>query len=92
MADFQNGLISSILGVFSSRFLHRTTVLLLYNGFSHVFGIFKFWTQTDHFTKAIAFAWAIAFAGFAIFKIVSFLQYWVFVSSRFLRKSTLLFL
>ena len=26
MADFQNGLISPILGVFSSGFLHRTTL------------------------------------------------------------------
>ena len=26
MADFQNGLISRILGVFSSGFLHRTTL------------------------------------------------------------------
>ena len=26
MADFQNGLISGIFGLFSSGFLHRTTV------------------------------------------------------------------
>ena len=33
MADFQNGLISLIFGVFSSGFLHRNTVNDLYNGF-----------------------------------------------------------
>ena len=33
MADFQNALISRIFGVFSSGFLHRTTVNDLYNGF-----------------------------------------------------------
>ena len=33
MADFQNGLISRIFGVFSSSFLHKTTVNALHNGF-----------------------------------------------------------
>ena len=33
MTDFQNGLISRIFGVFSSGFLHRTTVIDLQNGF-----------------------------------------------------------
>ena len=33
MADFQNGLISRIFGVFWSPFLHRTTVNDLYDGF-----------------------------------------------------------
>ena len=33
MADFQNGIISRIFGVFSSGFLHRTTVNALLNGF-----------------------------------------------------------
>ena len=31
--DFQNALISRIFGVFSSAFLHRTTLNDLYNGF-----------------------------------------------------------
>ena len=35
-------LISRIFGVFSNGFLHRTTLILLQNGFSHVFGIFNF--------------------------------------------------
>ena len=59
MADFQNRLICRIFGVFSSGFLHRTTLMLLQNGFSHNF---EFLTQTDHFAKAIASAWAIVFA------------------------------
>ena len=45
MADFQNYLISPIFCVFWSRFLHKTTLLLLWNGFSHVFGIFNFWPK-----------------------------------------------
>ena len=54
MADFQNGLISRIFGVFS-----------------------------DHFAKAIAFAWAIAFARWPIFKIILFLEYLVFFGAVF---------
>ena len=45
MADFQNRLISWIFGVFSSGYLHRTTLMGLYNRFSHVFGIFNFWPK-----------------------------------------------
>ena len=33
MADFQNGLISRIFGVFWSSFLHRTILNDFYNGF-----------------------------------------------------------
>ena len=40
-------------------------------------------TQTDHFSKAIAFAWAFAFAGWLIFKIVLFLAYLVFFRAVF---------
>ena len=35
MADFQN----RIFDVFSSGFLHRTSLMFLLNGFLHVFGI-----------------------------------------------------
>ena len=45
MADFQNGLISRIFGVFSSGFSHRSTLLLLKNRFSHVFVNFNFWPK-----------------------------------------------
>ena len=45
IADFQNGLNSRIFGVFWSGFLHRTIPILLYNGFSHVLGIFNFWPK-----------------------------------------------
>ena len=71
MADFQNCLTSRIFGVCSSRFLHRPTLVFLKNVFSHVL----FLTQTYHFAKDIAFAWAIAFAKLAIFKVVLFLEY-----------------
>ena len=62
MHDFQNPLIPRKFGVFASGFVRKTTQMLLQNSFSHVFGSFKFLTQTDHFAKAIAFAWATAFA------------------------------
>ena len=42
MADFQNGAISRIFGVFSSGFLHRTTLMFFQKGLTHVFGIFNF--------------------------------------------------
>ena len=42
MAHFQNGLISRILIVFSSGFLHRTTLNDLQNGLWHIFGILIF--------------------------------------------------
>ena len=41
MAHFQNGLISRILGLFSSDFLHKTTVNDLQNGFKPFFGNFN---------------------------------------------------
>ena len=40
-------------------------------------------TYTDHFAKAIAFAWAIAFEKWPIFKIVSLLEYLVFFRAVF---------
>ena len=42
MTDFQNALISRIFGVFSSGFLHRTTLNDLKSGFCHVFCNFYF--------------------------------------------------
>ena len=45
MADFQNGLISRIFGVFSSGFLHRTTLVCLLICFSHFFRHFNFWPK-----------------------------------------------
>ena len=42
MAHFQNCRISRIFGVSSCGFLHRTTLLFLWNSFSHVFNIFSF--------------------------------------------------
>ena len=42
MVDFQNCLISRIFFIFSSDFLHKTTLMFLQNGFLHVFDIFNF--------------------------------------------------
>ena len=56
---------------------------------------FWFLAQTDHFGKAIAFPWAIAFARWPIFKIVSFLEYlfcFFFFFSGSLHRTTLVFL
>ena len=56
MANFQNSLISRIFGVFSSGFLHRTTLNDFWNRFSHIFLEFKFLTHSEDFLKAIVFA------------------------------------
>ena len=42
MADFQNGLISGIISVFSSGFLHRTTLMICRMDFDMFFGILIF--------------------------------------------------
>ena len=44
-AHFDYRLISRILNVFSSRFLHTTTVLSLKSSLSHIFGNFNFWPK-----------------------------------------------
>ena len=61
MADFKNPLISRILGVSSSLFFHRATLLFLWNRFSHVLG-FLVLTQIDPLAKTIGFALALTFA------------------------------
>ena len=45
MPDFQKRLISSIFGVFSGGFLHRTTLMWLNNRFSYVFSFFNLWAK-----------------------------------------------
>ena len=63
MADFQTPLISPKFGVFSSFFSHRTTLMFLWNRFSHVSGIFNFSPKLTIWQRLyIAFAWAIPFA------------------------------
>ena len=47
------------------------------------FWLFQCLTQTDHFAKALDFAWAIGFGRWPIFKIVSFPEYLVFVRTAF---------
>ena len=88
MGDFQNRLFSRIFGVFSSGFLHRTTLTWSKKPFLHIFVYFNCWpkltilhfaflSQADYIAKAIAFAW------WEIFKIVSFLEYLVFSQAVF---------
>ena len=72
MADFQNGLISRIFGVFSSGFFAQNNSHVLLESFLARFWPFEIVTQTDHFAKSIAFA------RWPIFKMVSFLEYLCF--------------
>ena len=54
MADFQNGFISQILTVYSSRFFAQNSPNVVLESFLHVFANFSFFfTQTGHFAKAI---------------------------------------
>ena len=58
-AEFQKCVISRILSVFLDRFFFaqndsNVLVLCVFASFWH----FKFLTQTNHFARAIAFAWA----------------------------------
>ena len=48
-ATFQNLVIFRILGVFSSRFLHRTTLMCFQSPFCYDFGLFKFRPKIGHF-------------------------------------------
>ena len=83
VADFQKCLILPIFGVFSTRFFTENNCAVVVEWFFACFWHFQFLTQTDHFAKAIAFSWAIAFARWLIFKVVSFLQYLVFFRAVF---------
>ena len=54
MADFQNGFISQILAVYSSRFFcTQNSPNVVVESFLHVFANSSFFTQTGHFAKAI---------------------------------------
>ena len=59
------------------RFFAQNNSNVLVELFLICFWHFQFLNQTDHFAKAIVFAWAIAFLRWPIFKIVSFLEYLV---------------
>ena len=60
MADFKNGLISRMFGVFSSGFFAQNNSNVLVESLFERFWPFEFLSQTDHFAKSIAFArWAI---------------------------------
>ena len=87
---FQNALIFRILAVFSSRFLHRTTLMCLYKRFSDNFRIFNFLTQTAHFAWAIAFALWPCLAIFGNFQNALSFRILAVFSSRFLHRTTLM--
>ena len=86
MADFQNRLISGIFGVFSSGFLHRTTLMWLKNRFSHVFLNFNFWPKLISFCKGYRVCTMADFQNRLISRIFG-----VF-SSGFLHRTTLMWL
>ena len=92
MADFQTCLISPIFGFFFEPFFAQNNSTALVEWFFACLWNFQFLIQTDHFAKALAFAWAIAFVRWPIFKLVSFLQYLVFFRAVFLHRTTLLLL
>ena len=83
MADFQNGLISRIFRCFLERFFaqnnSKSFVEMILTWF---LWILIFWPKVKDF------AWAIAFAWWPIFKMVSFFEYFVFFGSGFLRRTT----
>ena len=88
MADFQNGLISRIFGVFFERFFAQNNSNVLLEWFFACFWNFEFLTQNEHFAKAMVLAWAIAFARWPIFKIVSFLEYLCFFERFFVQNNS----
>ena len=56
-------------------FFHKTSLMWSENRFSHLFGIFNFWPKQTILLEAIAFA---SRPTLAIFKMLSFLENWVF--------------
>ena len=88
MADFQNCLISRTFGVFWSSFFAHNKCNVLVEWFFACFWQILFFTQSDQFAKVIAFAWTILFAKWPIFKIVSFVEYLVFLERFFAQKNS----
>ena len=72
MVDFQNGLISRILAVFSSVFFAQNILIVLVDSFLAYFWRKIFLTQTA------SFAWAIDLPKRPIFKMLLFLDLWLF--------------
>ena len=74
MADFQNGFISQILAVYSSRFFFaQKSPNVVVESFLHVFANLSFLPKL-----AILQRLYIAFARWPIFKIILFLEYLLF--------------
>ena len=77
MADFQKAPICQIFGVFMSVFFAKNNSNVLVESFFACFWPLHFLTQTDHFAKSIAFA------RWPIFKMLSFVEYLVFLLAVF---------
>ena len=78
--DFQNGLHFSNIGCFFQRFFAQNNLIVLVDSFSAYFWRKNFLTQTAHF------AWAIPLPKWSIFKMVLFLEYWLFFPAVFCTK------
>ena len=77
IVDLESGLISRILAIFSICFFAENNLIGLVDSFSASFCRKKFFTQTAHF------AWAKDLPEWSIFKMVSFLEYWLFFQAVF---------
>ena len=82
MGDFQNGLISRIFSVFLTWFFAQKKSKWFVEWILTRFSEFQFLTQGEDFAKARAFAW------WAIFKMVSFLEYLMFFEAVFSQRTT----
>ena len=80
---FSNLSYISNIWCFFDLFFAQNSFNILAELFFACFWHFQFLTLTDHFEKAINFAWAIAFARWPIFKLVLFLEYLVFFRAVF---------
>ena len=77
MVDFQNGLISRILAVFWRRFFAQNMLNSLVDSFSAYFFRKNFLTQTPQF------AYAIDLPKWPVFKMLTFLEFWLFFPAVF---------
>ena len=71
---------------FFERFLPHNNSSVLVEWFFACFCHLKFLSQTDHFGRAIAFAWAMPFSRWPIFKFALFFEYLVFFWAVFCTK------
>ena len=77
MEDLQNPVTSRLFGVFARGILHRTTLCIPQNHFQHVFAKKKVQKKPAHFAQAIDLP------KWRIFKMLSYLDYLVFLQAVF---------